>query len=445
MDLVWKKAKTDIKKQIPGHSYKMWIEPLEVYGSEEERLVLSCPNAFFKRRVHDNYGDLIRSMIERIAGQPPDLSFVVSNGNGKRKRESQASVQMQLPRVNGHINRGWFLRKDFTFDQFVVSANNDFAYSAALSLATGRPTQKHALFLLSRTGMGKSHLAQAVGNHIMSKSPSEKVYYTTAKNFSNEVVEAIHSDTFDAFKKKYHSGCDVLLLDDVHHLSGKRTQVELALILDLLMEAGRKVIFSSSYLPADIPKLTDELSSRLTSGLVSAIDPPNFRTRIRILQKKSKANGYSIPEDVTHYLAGELVEDVRQLESGLIGVAAKSDLLGVPIDLGLAEGVVKNLARNKKEITINVIKKLVCKEFSMAVRDLTSQSRKRNIVQPRQIAMYLSRRYTDTPLQEIGRSFNRYHATALHAIGTVESKIKEDTVMRKQVEILCKKLDAGKF
>lgn len=445
MDLFWKKIKTDIKKKIPGHNYRMWIEPLEIYGSEENKIELSCPNSFFKKRVYDNYGALIKSTIDRISGQERDLSFVVSNGNGNPKKKSGRIDQMPLPSVNGHINRGRFLRKDFTFDQFVVSNNNDFAYSAALSLATGKLTQKSSLFLLSKTGMGKSHLSQAVGNHIMSKFPSERVFYITAKSFSNEMVEAIQHDTFDKFKKKYQNGCDVLLLDDIHYLSGKRTQIELALILDILMETGGKIIFSSSYLPADIPKLNDELGSRLISGLISTIEPPDFRTRVRILQKKSKANGYSIPDNVTQYLAGELLEDVRQLESGLIGVTAKSDLLGVPIDLELAESVVKNLVRKRKEISINVIKKMVCKEYNMTVKDLISQSRKRHIVHPRQIAIYLSRRFTDTSLQEIGRSFNRYHATALHSISSVERKMEEDTVMRKQVEILCKKLDTGKF
>jgi len=445
MDTVWNKIKADIKKQIPGHSYRMWIEPLEIYGSKEEKLVLSCPNLFFKKRVHENYGALIKSTIDRFSEQEWDLSFIVSNGNGKPKRKSNRIDQLPLPSVSGHINRGRFLRKDFTFDQFVVSNNNDFAYSAALSLATGKLAQKNSLFLLSKTGMGKSHLAQAVGNHIMSTLPSERVFYTTAKSFTNEMVEAIQHDTFDTFKKKYQNGCDVLLLDDIHYLSGKRTQIELALILDILMETGRKIIFSSNCLPSDIPKLNDELESRLISGLISTIEPPNFRTRVRILQKKSKTNGCIIPDNVTQYLAGELLEDIRQLESGLIGVTAKSDLLGVPIDLKLAESVVKNLVRKRKKITINIIKKMVCKEYNMTIKDLISQSRKRHIVQPRQIAIYLSRMFTDAPLQEIGRSFNRYHATALHSISSVARKMKENTVMRKQVEILCKKLDAGKF
>jgi chromosomal replication initiator protein len=294
--------------------------------------------------------------------------------------------------------------------------------------------------------MGKSHLSQAVGHYILSEYPTERVYYTTAEDFSNEMVNAFRHDNINTFKGKYRNQCDVLLLEDVHHLSGKeRTQIELALTLDTLFEAGKKIIFSSCYLPAEIPKLNDKLTSRLSCGLISNIDPPNFRTRVRILKKKSKLNGHKVPEDVIHYLAAELTEDVRQLESGLIGVTAKSYLLGIPIDLSLAESVVKNIVHQRKNITIDAIKRLICKYYSISINDIVSSSRKQSIVRPRQIAIYLSRRYTDSPLQAIGRSFNRYHATALHSISVVERGLKENGSMQKQVEFLCHKLESGKF
>jgi chromosomal replication initiator protein len=163
------------------------------------------------------------------------------------------------------------------------------------------------------------------------------------------------------------------------------------------------------------------------------------------LRKKATLNKCKIPEPVIHYLAGELTEDVRQLESGLIGVTAKSLLLGEPIDLKLAESVAKNIARQQENITIDVIKNMVCKHYRISLSDIVSRSRKRSFVRPRQIAIYLSRRYTDTSLQAIGRSFNRYHATALHSISTVEGELKENGPMQKQVKFLCQKIEAGKF
>ena len=444
MELIWNEAKAALKDHVPGHSYRMWIEPLVFHQQSDGRLVLECPNLFSRRRILDNYCDVIESEISRISGRQIDLAIEIADGTRKPKLTPEEERQLPLPNINGHINRGRFLRSDFTFDQFVVSGNNDFAYSAALSLASGKGTVQNSLYLLSKTGMGKSHLSQSVGNHITAQFPAERVFYITAEDFTNECVDAFRQNTIGQFKKKYRNNCDVLLLEDIHYISGKKTtQIELSIILDALLECNKKIIFSSCYLPAEIPKLNDKLESSLTGGLISVIEPPNYRTRVRILQKKSKMNGYDIPDDVTHYLAGELLEDVRQLESGLKGVAAKSGLLGMPINIDLAESVVKNLVRRREKITINVIKKLVCQEYNVSTRDLISRSRKQNIVRPRQIGMYLSRRFTDAPLQEIGKGFNRYHATVLHSIGIIEKELRKSVSMRKQIELLSGKLEAG--
>ena len=446
MKALWQQVKSSIKSRLPGHSFRMWIDPLEVSRCDEGDVVLLSPNFFSKKRVLDHYGTLIESELAKVSGMPCRLVIEVSPPKVLSGSKSGGNGQLALPQLQGRPHNGRLLRKDFTFDQFVVGGNNDFAYSASLSLASRRQGLQNSLFLLSKTGMGKSHLSQAIGHYILSEHPSERVYYMTAEDFSNEMIQAYRHDAINAFKSKYRSECDVLLLEDVHYLSGKdRTQIELALTLDTLLESGKRIIFSSCYLPTQIPKLHDKLMSRLGCGLISAIDPPNFRTRVRILQKKAKLNGCSVPGDVLDYLASELSEDVRQLESGLIGVTAKSSLLGIPIDIPLAESVVKNISRWRKRITIDAIKKLVSKHYGISVGDMVSSSRKQSIVRPRQIAIYLSRRYTDSPLQAIGRSFNRYHATALHSIGAVERGIKEKGPMQKQVEFLCNKIEEGKF
>jgi len=446
MKALWQQAKSSIKSRLPGHSFRMWIDPLEVSRCDEGDVVLLSPNFFSKKRVLDHYGTLIESELAKVSGMPCRLVIEVSPPKVLSGSKSGGNGQLALPQLQGRPHNGRLLRKDFTFDQFVVGGNNDFAYSASLSLASRRQGLQNSLFLLSKTGMGKSHLSQAIGHHILSEHPAERVYYMTAEDFSNEMIQAYRHNAINAFKSKYRSECDVLLLEDVHYLSGKdRTQIELALTLDTLVESGKRIIFSSCYLPTQIPKLHDKLMSRLGCGLISAIDPPNFRTRVRILQKKAKLNGCSVPGDVLDYLASELSDDVRQLESGLIGVTAKSSLLGIPIDIPLAESVVKNISCWRKRITIDAIKKLVSKHYGISVSDMVSSSRKQSIVRPRQIAIYLSRRYTDSPLQAIGRSFNRYHATALHSIGAVERGIKEKGPMQKQVEFLCNKIEEGKF
>ena len=443
MEMVWEKAKAAIKERIPGHSFRMWIEPLQMRSFSDFHLILETPNLFSRKRVNNHYGTLIQKEIAHALGKECRLSVeVCERKKHSNNSSSNQSRQIPLPQVNIRPHAGRILRRDFTFDQFVVGGNNDFAYSAALSLASKRQIQQNTLLLLSKPGMGKSHLSQAVGHHILNRHPEERVYYVTAEDFTNEMIAAFRNNSIDRFKEKYRKYCDVLLLEDIHFLTGKeKTQVELALTLDCLLNADKRLIFTSCYLPVDIPKMQDQLKSRLLCSLISTIEPPNFRTRMRILQKKSKDNGYHLPEDVTQYLAGELSENVRQLESGLIGVAAKASLMGQPVTVKLAESVVKNIARQKQQITIDSIKNLVCRHYKITVNDLVSNSRKRSIVRPRQIAMYLSRKYTDQPLQAIGRSFNRYHATALHSIGLVEREIKQSGALREQVLYLSKKLD----
>ena len=446
MESIWKDVKVAIKKQISDHCFKMWIESLEYIKWEQETIVFSCPNYFFKKRVQDYYGELIESETSKIFGAKCKVVIKVSKTKKNISQKQESNFQLPLPIENMRPNAGRLLQKDFTFSQFVVGENNDFAYSASLSLASQKNPGQHSLFLLSKTGMGKSHLSQAIGHHILSEYPSERVCYVTAEDFTNEMVYSFKHNSIDLFNNKYRNQCDVLLVEDVQSLSGKeRTQIELASTLDFLLEANKKIIYSSCYLPSDIPKLSDKLRSRLSCGLISNIDPPNYRTRVRILQKKTKLNGCHVPEETINYLAGKLTEDVRQLESGLLGVISKASLLGVPIDIGLAESVAKNIVRIRKTITIDAIKKLICKQFGISVNDIVSRSRKHGIVRPRQIAIYLARRYTDSPLSEIGKNFNRYHATALYSINAVEKGLKENEHIKKQVEFLCKKLEKGAF
>ena len=445
MKAIWQEAKTAIKLRIPSHCFKMWIEPLRLTRCDNSSFFLASPNVFSKKRVLEHYGSLLNTEISKAAGKPCRCLIEVSATDTLPENKFNENFQLPLPNMNPRPYNGRLLRKDFTFDHFVVGGNNDFAYSASLSMASKNSSLPNALFLLSKTGMGKSHLSQAIGHYILSEHPSDRVYYMTAEDFSSEMVYAYRHDSINAFKGKFRNQCDVLLLEDVHQLSGKeRTQIELAMTLDTLSESHKKVILSSCCLPAEIPKLNDKLRSRLSGSLISNIDPPDFKTRVNILQKKAKLNGSQIPENVIDYLAGELTEDVRQLESGLIGVTAKSSLLGMPVDFGLAESVVKNIIRNRENITIDCIKKLICKYYSIPVKEIVSSSRKQAIVRARQIAIYLSRKYTDAPLQAIGKSFNRYHATAIHSIGAVERALKENGPIQKQVEFLCHKLESGK-
>ncbi len=451
MESVWAEVKSAIKEQIPGHSFRMWIDPIQFSRGSDQRIVLGCPNYFSKKRIENQYSDLIRTEIRKMFGTGWELVLEVTAKSHKKNSEKHAgssfpvSNQLVLPKIgNPVMHSGRMLRDHFTFDEFVVGSSNDFAYSAALSLAMGAQTRNSSLLLMSGTGMGKSHLSQAIGHYIAKEKPAERVYYITAEDFTNEMIGSLKNNTSHQFKEKYRTRCDVLLLEDIQFLTGKEhTQVELAMTLDHLFESGKKIMFSSSCLPSDIPRMNDQLKSRFSSSIISHIDAPDFKTRVRILKKKAARENCRIPDGIIDYLAGELTGDVRQLESGLVGVIAKSSLLGVPIDMELAESVVRNIAVARKAITIDLIKETVSREYGITVPEMISKSRKQTVVRPRQIAMYLSRKYTDQTLQAIGKSFNRYHATAMHAVGCIEKSMKEEVAVKKHIDYISKKLETG--
>lgn len=451
MEKVWQKVKGSIKESIPAHVYKMWIEPVKFFKKNDENIILTCPNNFLKKRILENFGGLIKKELNQVAGD--GLNFLLevqSKSAGAVKsmthKSDETGMQLTLPNVNNRPKNGRLLRRDFTFDRFVVGKNSDFAYMAALSLASQKKPAQNSLLLFSPPGMGKSHLSQAAGHQILSTFPKERVFYITAEDFTNEMVGAFKRNAIDVFKNKYRTCCDVLLLEDIHVLSGRtRTQEELALTMDYLNEAGKKIIYTSCVPLAKIPKMSEQLKSRIALSLISEIEPPDFRTRVKILRHKARDKAMHVPSEVIEFIASELKQNVRILESGLIGVTTKSCLLGVPIDLSLAASVVKNIATTHKNITIDVIKKVVCKEFGITVKDIISNSRKQAVVRPRQIAIFLSRRYTGQTIQSIGKHFNRYHATVIHSINAIEKELKVKGAVQKQVEIIEKKLNSGKF
>jgi chromosomal replication initiator protein len=433
----------------------MWVDPLEVQACQDGRLCLSTPNEFYIKRLKDNYLGLFEQEFLKL-GQPvriefktksaPRKSLPVNGSAGREKSGRHGMVQTSLPGFDPQFHGGRLLKKGYTFDDFVVGDNSSFAYSASLSLAQGKMNGSGMLYLLGKTGLGKSHLSQAVGHHVIAHKKALRVYYVTAEDFTNEMIFALRNSTIDAFKEKYRKKCEVLILEDIHFLAGKTAiQKELAVTLDYLLDADRKIIFSGCDLPDDIPKLDEQLKSRLTMGLVTEIKAPDFKTRVRILKKKAKTLNCQIPLPVTEYIAQELCDNVRQLESGLFGVAAKGQLLGRHIDIELAKSVLANIRKQQKRITIDGIKKLVCQEYDITEKDLVSKSRKKQIVKPRQIAIFLSRKYTDQPIKKIGSSFKRYHATAIYSVNAVEKELRHKGVLYEQVRYLSKKIESGKF
>ncbi|MBI9074563.1 MAG: chromosomal replication initiator protein DnaA [Desulfatibacillum sp.] len=447
MRLVWEKAKEAIRSQVPDQGYFMWIDPLRVVKAAGDSVVLGCPNPLAKKWLTDHYCGLLESAIQQVVQRPMKVLLEVAVGTTEAPLIQEPPTQVCLPALDiARPSAGRMLNRDFTFDSFVVGDCNDFAYSAALSMSSRRSKLHAPLFLLAQTGLGKSHLSQAVGHQVIRENPEDRVFYITAEDFTNEMIHSLHKGTISAFKEKYRRKCDTLILDDVHFLSGKdRTQDELAFTLDSLMESNKRLVFTSSYLPSEIPKMHDSMRSRLNAGIISSLEAPDFRMRMRIVQRKARLSGIILPPEVAEYLASELTGDIRQLESGIKGLAARTSLMGRGIDMSMAREVVGNIARNKKALTLGAITKMVCRYYRVTEEDLRSRSRKQVISRPRQIAMYLGRRYTDQSLQAIGRCFNRYHATALHAVGVVERHLRESGDLKEPVLFLCGKIESGEF
>ncbi len=469
MDSFCIEIKEILKHEVEPHLYNMWIKPLSFF-KDREKIIVECCNSFFRRRIESDYFKLLESVLHEKCGYkniPVEIK-VSQNSFGKKscclneesfevknKKKSSCAVfdqtfcegQMELPVFRSHNNLLRQFKKNFTLENFVVGKNSEFAYSASLALVSGSGHPYNSVFIHADTGLGKSHLCQAVGSYILNKGKEHRdVYYISAEDFTAEMVYWLKQGELEKFKEKYRKHCDVLLLDDIQNIESKsRTQQELISILDYLMDADKKVIFSGSLSPQSIPKIKEQLRSRLSAGLFSVIDKPDFKTRRNIVIKKASLGGYNFSDDIIDYLASELTDNIRQLESGVTTLGEKIKLLDVPVSLELAREIISDLVERNSSINIESIKKLVAFNFGIPTESLCSKSRKKVNVTSRQIAMYLIRKYTEQPFDFIGKSFNRSHGTVIHSIKIVEKGIKCKDSTFSKVKFLSDKLESGDF
>lgn len=365
-----------------------------------------------------------------------------ARADGKRQRPSPR--QMMLPGIELD-NRPSAANRRFTFDRFVVGPCNRFAYQAAWVVANGESHAYNPLYFYGGSGLGKSHLSCAIGNHIQNLEPATRILTVTAEEFVNEMVLSIRKNEMWGFKEKYRRRCDILLIDGVQFFSRKeKTQGELSHTLDHLCSFGKQIILTSMVPPHEISHMTDGLKSRLGCGLVVDIQPPDLETRGRILRLKSESEGVALPEDVVEFLASRIHGNIRRLEGLLINLMAKSSLLFRPIDLELAQEVIESfqVAENHRA-TIGSIQKLVAEQYHLEVEKLISRSRRKSVCYPRHLAMYLCRKFTDESLDAIGRAFCRDHASVIHSIGVIEKHIREKAKVRRELDFLVEKLRPG--
>jgi chromosomal replication initiator protein len=442
--MVWTKIKESLKETLADNIFQLWIEPLQFEQYRGDKFYLSGPDRYFSAYVKQNFSSVIEDKLQENGLPAAQIIFCEKNRESTpvlTTGKSTPGIQMRLPNVPENNSKFRALHPRYTFDEFMVGECNILAESACRSMVAEDGLVGPCLYINSGTGLGKSHLTHAVAHQVFTKTPMTRLYYLTAKQFAAEMIHGIQTRTMDDFKRKYQENCDILLVEDVHTLTGKKkTQEELNDILDTLIKSGKRVILTSKSTPGDLVGIDNEFRSRMTSGLVTTMKAPDVETRYRIVEKKALQQQLQLDGELVGYLANHIRGDVRKIESALIAVRAKARLAGGHIDMDLVREVVASVVGVNQVLTAGMICELVSGQFKVSVKEMLSKSRKQAITTPRQIAMYLARKHTEESLVDIGKTFNRDHSTVLHAIKVVSSKLIRDTSVNAQLEILSNKV-----
>jgi chromosomal replication initiator protein len=435
---VWESVKTSLKGQMPDSGFHLWIEPLQAQPEEDRELTLICPNPFALRWIKSNYLPLIRQGLKSACGMSLPVKLTVSSDKPRLTSGPMTWQQPVLPLLPEKPSS--FFNQAFTFDKYVVGSSNRLAFQASQALARNDTFYNRMLFLSSGPGLGKSHLSQAVGHFLTQSLPGAQVLYLSAENFANEMVAALKGGRMSQFKERFRQ-CEALLLEEVQFLSGKeKIQAEFCYTLDTLVSRLKRVVFTSCCLPGEIPHLSQELRSRLSGGVITPIGAPDFPTRVNILRKKAENREAQISVKILEYLAEYLTEDVRRLESALDGLVARTTLLKEPFSLRLAQEVLQDLQAVKPGLTVPGIQKIVAAFYRVSLAEFLGPSRQKRLVRARQMALYFSRLYTDKTLVELGRLFQRSHASVTHALQTLERDRKIQPRLEREVNLLEERL-----
>lgn len=437
-DINWEDIKEYLKSKISAGSYEVWIEPIKLVGYTNDKIELQCPNRFFANWVSEHYFSILKNN-PALGAVVNQISFVFESKaqNLSETKPSHLNI-VQKPLLEA--SKPAFLPR-YTFSEFIVGQSNQWAYDVCNATANGEMKQSNIIYLCAKPGLGKSHLSQAVGNTLLERKSHSRLHYLSANEFTTQVVSAIKDGSIETLKQRYRGGCDALLIEGIHCLMGReRTQAELAIAIDYMMEADKPVIVTANSAPAQLQALNEQLHSRLNSALVVSINPPDKETRRRIIIRKAKYHGLSLPDDVLEYLSENLSGDIRRIEGAVIGLVARANFRQ-KVDMDMAREIAANLLVRTEKVSVDTIKKLICKHYKLSPEDVKSRSRKRSVVFARQIAMFLSRKFTEASLQAIGMEYNRDHATVLHAINNLEKQMQTTVKTRLEVEFLVEQLE----
>ncbi|MBL68168.1 MAG: chromosomal replication initiator protein DnaA [Verrucomicrobiales bacterium] len=443
MDKVWTRTQKHLKSVLNEETYKLWFTSIQPVTINQSSITLEVPNDFSEVWLKDNYLQLLQDSLAATTGRKLNVKFQVTPGasmpapkaiKGASKKKSAARKTSEGDLVFNPRN---------TFETFVVGNNNSFAHAAALAVAQAPGKSYNPLFLYGGTGLGKTHLLHAIGQHVADSKKGAKVAYVSSEKFTNEYIAAIQDNQLVKFRKKYRQ-TDVLLIDDIQFLADKvRIQEEFFHTFNALHEAHKQIVLTCDRPASEIQNLEHRLVSRFEWGLVTDLQPPDVETRLAILRNKAKSMGVEIPEEVMTFLANRIRTNIRRLEGALIRVASYAHLTGKELTNDVVENLLREILQEegRHTITIEFIQKKVAEKYDIRLADMTSKRRPENIAFPRQIAMFLSRQLTDHSLSAIGEAFGgRDHGTVLHACRLVKDRCEIDPNVRQSVAYLEKQL-----
>ncbi|NNL15747.1 MAG: chromosomal replication initiator protein DnaA [Flavobacteriaceae bacterium] len=466
---VWNNCLTFIKDNIQPQAYKTWFEPIVAVKLENGALSIQVPSKFFYEWLEEHYVKILKVALTKELGEQAKLVYIIkmentygnkqpftekipsSNRGGVKSQDIDIPLKNKSPELKNpfvipgirNVKIESQLNPNYSFENFLEGDSNRLARSAGLAVAA-KPggTSFNPLLIFGGVGLGKTHLAHAIGVDIKDKYPEKTVLYISAEKFTQQYIDSVKKNNRNDFIHFYQL-IDVLIIDDVQFLSGKTgTQDVFFHIFNHLHQNGKQVILTSDKAPVDMQDIEQRLLSRFKWGLSAELQSPNFETRVSILKNKLYRDGVEMPDDIIDYVAKNIKSNVRELEGAIISLIAQSSFNKKEITLDLAKQVVEKFVKNtKREVSIDYIQKVVSDYFQMDVDTLQSKTRKRHIVQARQLAMFFAKKFTKASLASIGSQIGkRDHATVLHACKTVDNLSSTDKQFRKYVEDLTKKL-----
>jgi chromosomal replication initiator protein len=428
---LWSDVSGRLRSALNNTTYETWFTHTSGLALDESRFILTVPNDFTRDWIEGHFLELIGAAVRDITGADRSIALQVEapSADGAPPAPKQSHV-VSVERLAPHRPESGGFNAKYTFDSFVIGSSNRFAHAAALAVAEAPAQAYNPLFIYGSTGLGKTHLLQAVAQYVSEHSSELSVRYVTSETFMNDFINSLRDKRIEGFKQRYRT-YDVLLIDDVQFFEHKeRIQEEFFHTFNSLYEAGSQIVMSSDRPPRDIATLEERLRSRFEWGLITDIQPPDLETRIAILRKKVKTDGIHIPDpQVLTFIAGRVSTNIRELEGALTRVVAFSSLTGRAMSVDLSQDVLKDVFPQGEaaEVSIKRIQELVSERFSLSLEELCGDKRSQNIVYPRQVAMYLSRELTDSSLPKIGKEFGgRDHTTVIHATSKIARLIRED-------------------